>query len=185
MNDGSNRTGRAQGGTFDGLLGLKAQWQGKLLDEAVRLARQGHHLDAAETFDVSGALPGQQTKYADDLAYALYRRALTHQSDLDESSAIGDLETALRFPGLSRRLWSLIHTRLTVIQKGAGAEVREFDEAIAERFEKPPSEVDLRGMFLQRFRLNQAKRSRTVEGIDEMSAIGVYRWSGDTHRNEQ
>lgn len=185
MNDGSNRTAGARGGTFAELSGLKAQWQGKLLDEAVRLARQGHHLDAAETFDRSGALPGQQTKHADDLAYALYRRALTHQSDMDESGAIRDLETALRFPGLPRRLWSLIHTRLTVIQKGAGAEVREFDAAIAARFEKPPSEVDLRGMFLLRFSLNQANRSRTVEGIDEMSAIGVNRWAGDTLRNEQ
>ena len=53
------------------------------------------------------------------------------------------------------------------------------------RFEKPPSEVELRGRFLQRFGLNQAMRARTVEGIDEVSAVGVYRWAGDTHRNEQ
>ena len=185
MNDGSNRTGGGRGGTFAGLSGLKAQWRDKLLDEAVRLAREGHHLDAAETFDRSGALPGQEAKHADDLAYAFYRRALTHQSDLDESGAIGDLQTALRCPGLPRRLRSLIHTRLTVIQKGAGAEVRKFDAAIAGRFERPPSEVELRGRFLQRFSLNQAMRSRTVEGIDEVSAIGVYRWAGDTHRNEQ
>lgn len=173
------------GGTFAGLSGLKAQWQGKLLDEAIRLARQGHHLDAAETFDRSGALPGQQTKHADDLAYALYRRALTHQNDLDESGALGDLQTALRFPGLPRQLWSLIHTRLTAIQKGTGAEVRKFDAAIAERFERSPSEIELRSMYLQRFSLNQAMRGRTVEGIDEVSAIGVYRWAGDAHRNEQ
>ena len=185
MNEGANSTGGARGGTFAGLSSLKAQWQDKLLDDAVRLAREGHHLAAAETFDRSGVLPGQQAKHANDLAYAFYRRALTHQSDLDESGAIRDLEGALRFPSLPRPLMSLIHTRLTVIQKGAGAEVREFDAAIAERFEKPPSEVELRGMFLQRFSLNQAMRSRTVEGIDEVSAIGVYRWAGDSQRNEQ
>ena len=168
-----------------GLSDLKVQWQGKLLDEAVRLAREGHHLEAAETFDRSGALPAQQAKHADALAYAFYRRALTHQSDLDESGAIGDLQTALRFSGLPRRLWSLIHTRLIVIQKGTGEEVRKFDAAIAERFERPPSEIELRGRFLRRFGLNQAMRSRTVEGIDQVSAIGVYRWAGDAHRHEQ
>ena len=170
---------------FAGLSGLKVQWQGKLLGEAVRLAQKGHHLDAAETFDRSGALPEQQAKHADNLAYAFYRRALTEQSDLDESGAIGDIQTALRFPGLPRRLRSLIHSRLTVIQRGASAEVRKFDAAIAGQFERPPSEVKLRGRFLQRFSLNQAMRSRSVEGIDEVSAIGVYRWAGDTHRNEQ
>ena len=85
-----NRTGGVRGRTFNGLSGLKVQWQGKLLDEAARLARKGHHLDAAETFDRSGALPEQQAKYADKLAYAFYRRALTHQSDLDKFGAIGE-----------------------------------------------------------------------------------------------
>ena len=33
--------------------------------------------------------------------------------------------------------------------------------------------------------MNQAMRSPIVEGIDEVSAIGVYRWAGDTQRNEQ
>ena len=171
--------------TFAGLSDLRVQWQGKLLDEAVRLAREGQHLDAAERFDRSGALPGQQANHANDLAYAFYRRALTHQSGLDESRAIRDLEAALRFPSLPRPLKSLIHTRLSIIQKGAGTEVMEFDAAIAERFERPPSEVELRSMFLQRFSLNQAMRSRTVEGIDEVSATGVYRWAGDSQRHEQ
>ena len=183
--DESNRMGGARGETFSGLSGLKAQWQGKLLDEAVQLAQEGHHLGAGEAFDRSGALPEQQAKHADDLAYAFYRRALTNQSGLDESGAIENLQTALRFPGLPRQLRSLIQSRLTVIQKGASAEVRKFDGAIAGQFEKPPSKVELRGRFLQRFGLNQAIRSRTVEGIDEVSAIGVYRWAGDTHRNEQ
>ena len=168
-----------------GLSGLKAQWQGKLLDEAVGLAQKGHHLDAAETFDRCGAVPEQQAKHADNLAYAFYRRALTQQSDLDKPGAIEDLQTALRFPGLSRRLRSLIHSRLTVIRRGASAEVRKFDAAIAEQFERPSSEVQLRGRFLQRFSLNQAMRSGSVDGIDEVSAIGVYRWAGDTNRNEQ
>ena len=47
-----------------GLSGLKVQWQGKMLDEAVRLVREGHHLEAAETFDRSSALPAQQAKHA-------------------------------------------------------------------------------------------------------------------------
>ena len=185
MNNGFNRTGGTRGGTFVRLSDLKVQLQGKLLEEAVRVARKGQHLDATETFDRSGALPEQQSKHADDLAYAFYRRALTHQSDLDVSSAIRDLQTALRFPSLPRGLRSLILSRLTVIQKGASADVRKFDAAIAGRFERSPSEIELRGLFLQRFSLNQAMRSKIVEGIDDMSAVGVYRWAGDTQRNEQ
>ena len=168
-----------------GLSSLAAQLQGMLLDDALRLAREGCHSDAAETFDRSGSQPEQQSKHADDLAYAFYRRALAHQSDLAESRAIKDLQTALRFPDVPRRLKWLIQQRLTAIEKGAGAEVWKFDAAISRRFERPPSEVELRGRFLQRFGLNQAMRSPTVEGIDEVSAIGVYRWAGDRNRNEQ
>ena len=76
----SNRTGRVRERKFVGLSGLKVQWQGKQLDEAVRLARKGHHLDAAETFDRSGALPEQQAKHADDLAYVFYRRASSRKA---------------------------------------------------------------------------------------------------------
>ena len=170
---------------FVGLSDLKVQWQGKLLEEAVRVARKGHHSDAAETFDGSGAQPEQQATHADSLAYAFYRRALMRQSDLDVSGAIGDLQTAVRFPGLPGRLTSLIQGRLAVIQEGGSVEVRNFDAAIAERFDRPASEVELRGEFLQRFSLKQAMRSRAVEGIDEVSAVGVYRWAGDTQRNEQ
>ncbi len=167
------------------LSSLKAKFQRKQLDDAARLAREGHHSDAAERFDRSGSSPKQQAKHADDLAYAFYRRALAHQSDLDESRTVGDLQTALRFPGVPRRLRWLIQQQLTVIQKGASAEVRKFDAAIAEQFERPPSEVELRGRFLKQFGLNQAIRSPTVVGIDEVSAIGVYRWAGDKNRNEQ
>lgn len=170
---------------FVGISDLKVQWQGKLLDKASRLARKGHYLDAAETFDQSGAVPEQQAKHADDIGYALYRRALTHQSELDELRAAGDLQIALRFPGLSGRLRSLIRSRLTVIQNGASVEVKNFDAAIEGHFERSSSEVELRSIFLQRFSLNQAKHSRSVEGIDEVSAVGVYRWAGDRQRNEQ
>lgn len=168
-----------------GLSSLKVQLQGKLLDDAVRLARDGHYSDAVESFDLSGLQPGQQAKYADVLAYAFYRRALAQQCVLDESRAIRDLQRALQFPGVSCGLRWVIQQRLTVIQKGADAEVRNFDAAIAGRFEKPPSEVELRGRFLRRFGLSQAMHSPTVEGIDEVSAIGVYRWAGDKNRNEQ
>ena len=168
-----------------GLSSLKSQLQGKLLDDAFRLAREGHHSEAAKSYDQSGSQPEQQARHADDLAYAFYRRALGHLSEQNKSRAIRDLNVALRFPGVPRWLASLIHQRVAVMQKGASVEVTKFDAAVASRFERLPSEVELLGMFLEKFGLNQAKRILTVEGIDEVSAIGVYRWAGDAHRNEQ
>lgn len=167
------------------LSSLKAQLQEKLLDDSFRLAREGHHSEAAESFEKSGSQPGQQANNAEGLAFAFYRRALGHLSEQNKSSAIKDLQTALKFSGVPRRLNSLIQQRMTVIQSGGGADVRKFDAAIAGRFEKPPSEVELRDKFLQRFGLNQAMRSPTVVGTDDVSAIGVYRWAGDANCNEQ
>ena len=169
----------------EGLSSLKAQLTAKLLEEATKSARQGHYLDATAKFGQSGARPGEQLLHASYLAYAFYRRALTHQSELDETRAIEDLETARQFPGLSRPLRSLIQQRLTTIQKEPDIEIRRFDRALAEQFDRTPTDVELRGEFLRRFGLSQAKRNRSVEGIDEISSIGVYRWVGDTNRNEQ
>ena len=184
MNDRSGRThGRAE--RVEGLSSLKAQLTAKLLEEATKSARQGHYLDAAAKFGQSGARPGEQLLNANYLAYAFYRSALTHQSDLDATRAIGDLQTARQFPGLTRPLRSLIQQRLTTIQKEPDIEIRRFDKAIAEQFDRTPTDVELRGEFLRRFGLSQAKRNRSVEGIDEISSIGVYRWVGDTNRNEQ
>ena len=170
---------------FEGPSSLRAQLAAKLLEEAVESARQGRHEDAAAMFGQSGVLPGEQAKHADDLAHAFYRRALTHQCNLDESRAIGDLQTALQFPSLRRPLRSLIQQRLTVIQKEVSAQTRKLEEAIAGQFERPPSRVELRAKFLQRFGLSQANRRRTVDGVDEISSIGVYRWAGDVNRNEK
>ena len=142
-------------------------------------------MDAAETFDRSGALPGEQVKISGELAHAFYRRALVRQSDLDESGAIADLQAALRFPGLPRRFRGLVQDRLTVIQKGATADVRKFEAAVMDRFEAPPSEVELRSRFLRRFALNRALGTWDVQGVDEISAIGAYRWAGDENRKDQ
>ena len=139
----------------------------------------------AKMFSQSGVQPGQQALHAEELAYALYRRALIYLSDRDESRAIEDLETARKFSGLSSTLRSLIQQRLSIIQKAHDVEVMKFDDAIADRFDSLSSDVKLRGEFLSRFRLSQAKRGRIVAGIDEISSVGVYRWAGDTNRNEQ
>ena len=170
---------------FQGPSSLKSQLAAKLLEEAVESARQGRHVDAADMFDQSGVLPGEHLTHADDLAYAFYRRALTHQSNLDRSRAVGDLETALQFPGLRRPLRSLIQQRLSLIQKEVSAETRKLEEAIAGQFERSSSSVELRAKFLQRFGLSQANRRRTINGVDEISSIGVYRWAGDINRNER
>lgn len=170
---------------FEGLSGLGAQLKAKLLREAIESARQGDYLDAAAKFGQSSVLPGQQLLHAEDLAYAFYQRALTHQSDIDEARAIADLKTARQFPSLPRPLRSLIQQRLTVIQREPDVEIRRFDEAIAGRFDRRASDVELRGEFLRRFGLSQANRSPKVDGIDEVSAVGVYRWVGDANRNEQ
>ncbi len=165
--------------------GLKTQLQERNLNEALRLAREGHHSDAAEMFDLSGSRPEHLRKQTENLAYAFYRRALTNQSDLKESRAVMDLKKALRFPGVPSRLTRLIQQRVTVIQNDKTKEVKNFDLAIAKRFGNPSSEVELRNEFLKRFGLKQAVRNPTVGGIDEVSAIGVYRWVGDSNHGEQ
>ena len=43
----------------------------------------------------------------------------------------------------------------------------------------------MRREFLQRYGLSQAQEKRTVDGIDEISAVGAYRWAGDINRNER
>ncbi len=170
---------------FEALSRLKVHREAKLLEEAIESAIQGRYADAAGMFGQSGVLPGQKVLHANHLAYAFYRCALTHQSDLNESRAIGDLVTALQFPGLPHPLRSLIQLRLTVIRKGSRPETRKLDDAIADRFARPASDVELRGEFLRRFGLSSANRSRAVDGVDEISSIGVYRWAGDRNRNEQ
>ena len=170
---------------FEGLSSLGGQLKAKHLEEAIETARQGDYLEAAAKFGQSGVQPGQQSLQAENLAYAFYKRALTGQSEMDKSRAIADLETALQFPGLPRLLRSLIQQRLTVVRKGSDAEIRKLDEAIAQRFDRRASDVDLRGEFLRRFGLSQANRSPKVDGVDEVSAVGVYRWVGDANRNEQ
>ena len=170
---------------FEGLSSLGAQLKAKLLEEAIESVRQGDYLDAATKFSQSSVLPGQQFLHAEELAYAFYERALTYQSDMDEARAIADLETALQFPSLPRLLRSLIQQRLTIIKKEPDEEIMKFDEAIAGQFERLASDIELRDEFLRRFGLSQAHCSRKVDAIDEVSTVGVYRWVGDSNRNEQ
>ena len=136
-------------------------------------------------FDQSGATPGEQSRHADALAYAFYRRALARQSEGNESEAVGDLKTALQFPSPRRLSRTRIRHRLSIIQKAPDPAVLKFEGAVARRFGEPPSEVHLLGKFLRRFGLSQAKRSRRVRDIDEISSVGVYRWVGDTKHDEQ
>ena len=168
-----------------GLSSLGDQLKGKLLEAAVDYTRRGRHLEATAKFDQCGVQPREQAAHGDNLAYSFYRRALCHQRDGNESRAIGDLEKALQFPGVPARLQSLIQQRLSVMQKRTHPDTRSFDLAIAGRFDRAPSAVELRGEFLERYGLSQAKRQRRVDGIDEISSVGVYRWAGDKNRNEQ
>ncbi len=169
-----------------GLSGLGVLLKGKLLEEAVALARRARHLEAAETFERSGGDPsGQSAADGAALAYAFYRRALCRQRDGDDAGAERDLETAIRFPGAGPRVGPLARARLTALRRDPHPEVARFDAAVADRFDRPPSVVDLREEFLRRYGLTQARRRRSVEGVGEMSSVGVYRWAGDSARNEQ
>ena len=168
-----------------GLSSLGLQLKAKLIEEAVELARRGQHLDATARFDQSKVQPGEQSGRGRDLAYSYYRRALYHQKDQDDSRAVSDLEKARQFSGVPTQLRVLIQQRLTAINTGAHPETSKFDKAIAGRFDRLSSAVDLRGEFLKKYRLSQANRLRTVDGIDEISSVGVYRWAGDRSRNEQ
>ena len=156
-----------------------------LLDDALALARQGQYADSANKFIQSGVLPGRQDSNSDILAYSFYRRALLQYSKLATRKAIEDLEFARGFPGLSQPLKLLIQGRLTALQKPKPKSIRKFDQAISRRFDRTSSEVDLRAEFLRRFALHQAQRMIRVDGIDEFSCVGVYRWVGDINRNEQ
>ena len=129
--------------------------------------------------------PGQQVSNSDDLAYAFYRRALLYQSKQENLKALEDLERAREFPGLPKPLKLLIQARLTALQKPNQEDIQKFDQAIAEQFDRSPSDIDLHAEFLGRFGLHQAQRIPKVVGIDEISTVGVYRWMGDINRNEQ
>ena len=170
---------------YKGLSNLGDQLKAKLLEEAIDSAQQGNYLDAATKFSQSRIPAGQQILHAEDLAYAFYQHALMHQSDMDKPQAIANLETARQFPNLPGPLRSLIQQRLTAIQKEPDVESMKFDEAIAKQFAKRASDVELRDEFLRRFNLNKANFIRKVDKIDEISAVGVYRWLGDANRNEQ
>ncbi|MCY4440696.1 MAG: phosphoribosyltransferase [Deltaproteobacteria bacterium] len=184
MNDRSGRTHK-RAEMFEGLSSLGTRLKAKHLEEAIESARQGDYLEAAAKFGQSGVSPGQQLLHTKDLAYAFYKRALTHQSDMNKWRAIADLETALQFPSLPRSLRSLVQQRLTVVRKGSDVEIRKFDEAIAQQFDRRASDIELRGEFLRQFGLSQANRSPKVDGVDEVSTVGVYRWVGDANRDEQ
>ena len=183
----NKRPGRTEGrtGNFKGLANLGAQLKAGLLDRAIQLAGQGDYLESVAAFEQSGAIAGDQKSGAADLAYALYRRALNWLADSDVRGAIRDLETARRFPNLPHRLRSRLQERLTAIQCEPAADLRKLDAAIADRFERRASEVDLRGEFLEKYGLSQAKREQTVDGVGGISAVGVYRWVGDINRNER
>ena len=151
----------------------------------MELAMRGQHVEASAAFDQTGLLPGELGKHGERLAYSFYRRALVRQREEEESLAVKDLERARQFPGVGTHVRLLIQERLTAIQSEADADVRKFDKALAGRFDSAPSTVELRGKFLARYGLTQPNRRRTVDGIDEISCVGVYRWAGDTNRNEQ
>ncbi|MDE0420721.1 MAG: phosphoribosyltransferase [Gammaproteobacteria bacterium] len=170
---------------FSGLSGFGEQLKGKLLEEAVGLASRGRFLEAADRFEQAGGQSSEQKEHGNELAYAFYRRALARQRDGDESLATQDLERARQFPGVAGRVRLLIRERLTAIQSEADEDARKFDKAVGGRFDSAPSTLDLRGKFLARYGLAQPNRRRTVDGIDEISCVGVYRWAGDTNRNEQ
>ena len=184
MKGRSSRTSR-QTESSKGLANLGAQLKARLLEQAIEQAEQGNYVASAAAFEQSGEMAGEHVSGTAELAYAFYRRALYCLVDSDVRGAIRDLETARRFPNLPQRLRLLLQERVTAIQREPMAELRQFDAAIADRFERRASEVDLRGEFLGKYGLRQANRERTVNRVDGISAVGVYRWAGDIDRNER
>lgn len=163
---------------------LGFQLQAKLIEQAIELARRGQYVESAQKFEQSDAdESGIQTE-SSLIAFAFYRRALLYLANMDLQDAIRHLETANRFPGVPNRLRSLFQERISAIRKDPSSEIREFDAAIADRFESRPTSIDLRAEFLRKYTLSQARRKRTIPKIDAVSAVGVYRWAGDINRNE-
>lgn len=187
MQKSANEGGRAE--TFKALsemgVELKARSLKQAVDRAVELGRQGRYLEAAATFEQSGANPADQATEAAVLAFAYYRRALSCRIDSDVMGALRNLERARQFPCLPLPLRSLFQERVTAFQRKPDKEFREFEAAILKRFEMAQSEVDLRSEFLGKYRLSQASRKCSVDGIDGIDAVGVYRWAGDINRNER
>ena len=169
----------------EGLSSLGAQLRDGLLEKAVDLSVRGQHLEATVKFDQSGAEPGKQGEHGGELALSFNKAALLDHMNGEESQTIKDLEKARQFSGAPTRLRSLIQRRLTVVQNRPHPETKRFDLAISKRFDKPASAVELRMEFFSRFGLSQPNRTARVEGIDEISTVGVYRWAGDSKRNEQ
>ncbi len=166
-------------------MSIKSQLKDKLFQQAVELVKEDRFLDACQIFEQSRTVPDKQTIHKDKFAYSFYRRALFHQQHRKENQAINDLEKALKFPNVPKSIQTLIQQRLTVIRKGAIPEIKKFDKAIEQEFGRYPSEDDLLKKFVSKYGLSQASKVPNIEGIDEISAIGVYRWVGDVNRHEQ
>lgn len=183
----ANDGGRVE--TFKTLSEMGVQFKSRSLEraveQAVELAQQGRYLEAAAAFEQSSANPADQATEAAVLAISFYRRALSCRIDSDVTGALQNLERAMQFPCLPLPLRSLFQERATALQRKPDKEFREFETAVANRFEMAPSEVDLRFEFLRKYRLNQANRKWSVDGIDGIAAVGVYRWTGDINRNER
>ena len=173
------------GKMIKGLSSIKDQLKSQLIEQAINFAEQGKYVDAARSFDQSELQPSSQRSNMAKLAFSYYRSALAHQANLNLEAAVGDLVKALQFSSLPRELRALIQQRLSILEKAPDAEVVKFDQAVAGQFDRRSSEVQLRAEFIARFKLNQANRKRNVKAIDEISAVGVYRWAGDESRNEQ
>ncbi len=136
-------------------------------------------------FDQSRMQPGELSEHGAVLAYAFYRRALHQQMNGNAAQATADLGKARQFSGVPARLMSLVRQRATAVRGDTHREISGFDKVVAERFERSPKLVELREEFLERYGLTRAKRRVEVEGIDEISSVGVYRWAGDRNRGDQ
>lgn len=159
----------------------------KSIDEAVNLAKDCWYVEAADKLDQLNLSPEQKQSHSELFAHAYYRRALNHQCNKETLNAINDLEKALGFPGLENPLRRLIQDRRTAIQNsGNNPKIKNIDNVIEKYFEKKSSSINLREEFLLRkYGLDQPHRILSIDGIDERSCIGVYRWTGDPNYDEK
>lgn len=109
----------------------------------------------------------------------LYARAKAAQAAGRNQEAVALLERVKHMAGLPERFRRLIQERITAVERiGHDLETKELRRLIRE-WPGEASSLPLLDRFRLRHKLDQPQRLLSLAGIDGLSTIGVYRWSGD------
>ena len=115
-------------------------------------------------------------------AESLYQQAKQKLAKGDTSEGVRSLEAVKHVPSLSDEFKQIVQERITASErKGIDKETESLRSAIRQRGSGSASILDL---FRLHHRLDRPQRVLQTTGIQGVSTIGVYRWSGDNQSNQ-